>query len=202
MLDDLMIDDTAPAQAVTREDWLTLAVAALRPEFTAAGLTIPAVRVACGFPSNARRSGAVGECWTSKASADGTVEILISPVIDAPRAVLEVLVHELVHACGHMNHGTRFGAACVSVGLMQAHSSWKATMGDSTFDARYAAVLSGLGAYPHARLTMNADKKVQPTRMLKAICSCGYTIRLSAKWAAQGLPTCPCGDQFTLANQE
>jgi hypothetical protein len=36
--------------------------------------------------------------------------------------------------------------------------------------------------------------------MLKAFCpSCGYTVRLTSKWAALGLPTCPLdGDEFTL----
>lgn len=199
MIDDTLIDDTVTDKAVTREDWLLLAVAALRLPFADAGLSIPTVRVTCGFPSNAKRSGAIGECWSSKASDDGTVEILISPTVDQPRAVLEVLVHELVHACGHMNHGARFGAACVKVGLTPVGSSWKSTKGGSTFDDRYATVLAGLGPYPHAKLNIGRETKTQPTRMLKAVCGCGYTIRLTAKWAAKGLPTCPCGDHFTLA---
>jgi hypothetical protein len=200
MLDDTLIDDTlTDDKAVTREDWLLLAVAALRLPFADAGLSIPTVRVTCGFPSNAKRSGAIGECWSSKASDDGTVEILISPTVDQPRAVLEVLVHELVHASGHMNHGARFGAACVKVGLTPVGSSWKSTKGGSTFDSRYATVLAALGPYPHAKLNIGRETKTQPTRMLKAVCGCGYTIRLTAKWAAKGLPTCPCGDSFTLA---
>lgn len=200
MIDDTaMIDDTIGLHS-TREDWLLAAVVALTPAFAAQGLTVPAVRVSCGFPSNAKRSGAIGECWSAKASNDRTVEILVSPTVDQPRAVLEVLVHELVHACGHMNHGARFGKACMMMGLMPTGSSWKSTKGDSTFDTRYQAVLSGLGAYPHAKLNMRAEVKTQATRMLKALCpSCGYTIRLTAKWAATGLPTCPCGDSFTLA---
>jgi hypothetical protein len=202
MLDDTLIDDTLlddTALHGTREDWLLAAVVALTPAFAAVGLSIPAVRVSCGFPSNAKRSGAIGECWSAKASGDNTVEILISPTVDQPLAVFEVLVHELVHACGHMNHGRYFAAACMSVGLTTVGASWKATKGDSTFNGRYYPILSGLGAYPHAKLNMRTDQKTQPTRMLKAVCGCGYTIRLTAKWAAIGLPTCPCGEQFTLA---
>ena len=197
MTDDLMVDDTAIHG--TREDWLLAAVVALTPTFAANGLSVPAVRVSCGFPSNAKRSGAIGECWSAKASGDNTVEILISPTVDQPRAVLEVLVHELVHASGHMNHASKFARACTSVGLTTVKTSWKATKGDSTFDFRYRDTLAGLGVYPHAKLNMRTDQKTQPTRMLKAVCGCGYTIRLTAKWAATGLPTCPCGDQFTLA---
>jgi hypothetical protein len=35
--------------------------------------------------------------------------------------------------------------------------------------------------------------------MLKALClGCGYTIRLTKKWADMGLPTCPCGDEMEM----
>lgn len=38
-------------------------------------------------------------------------------------------------------------------------------------------------------------KKKQSTRMLKASCECGYTIRLSKKWALSHGATCPqCGE--------
>lgn len=37
------------------------------------------------------------------------------------------------------------------------------------------------------------------SRHRKAVCpSCGYTIRLSKKWADHGMPTCPCGDKLEL----
>lgn len=204
MIDDTihMTDDTG-AYGI-REDWLTAAVVQLTPLFAAEGLTVPAqVRVSCGFPSNARRSGAIGEAWKAKASADGTVEILISPTVDNPRAVLEVLVHELVHACGYWTHAAgKFGAAATKVGLKACNGSWKATEGDASFDGRYGALLAGLGTYPHARLSLSGQKPKQPTRLLKAECpSCGYIIRLTAKHANRGLPTCVCGDHFTLASE-
>ena len=66
----------------TREQWLNAAVEEVRPFFTAYGHTLPqAIRVTCGFPSSAKRSGAIGECWSDKASGDGSIEILISPTI-------------------------------------------------------------------------------------------------------------------------
>jgi hypothetical protein len=43
-----------------------------------------------------------------------------------------------------------------------------------------------------------SNRKVQTTRRLKAVCpSCGYTVRLTSKWAALGLPSCPV-DSDTL----
>ena len=188
----------------TREQWLTAAVDALRPAFDALNKPVPlAIRAACGFPLHARRSKAVGQCWASTASADRTIEILISPVLAQPRAVFEVLVHELCHATdGAMNHGTAFQSVARAMGLVACGTgkqAWKATRGDEAFGPRYSALLDALGDYPHAELTPGAEAKVQPTRMLKLCCpSCGYTVRTTAKWVSVGLPTCPCGD--TLAN--
>lgn len=205
MIDDtVVIDDDTGAYGI-REDWLTAAVSQLTPLFAAQNLKVPAqVRVACGFPSNARRSGAIGECWSAKASADKTVEILISPTVDQPRAVLEVLVHELVHACGYMTHAaSKFGVAASKVGLKTCAGSWKATEGDASFDGRYSNLLMALGTYPHAKLSLSHQKPKQPTRLLKAECpSCGYIIRTTSKHANRGLPTCVCGDHFVLASEE
>jgi hypothetical protein len=188
-----------------REDWLSAAVSELRPFFDAVGAPLPAnVRVTCGFPSNAKRSGAIGECWADTASADKTFEVLISPVLDDPLRVFDVLVHELCHAtAGAMNHGINFQKLASAMLLVPAVSSFKATVQAPSFMQAYAPILEGLGAYPHAPLDLSV-RKTQGTRMLKAYCpSCGYTIRLTAKWAydAHGdvcLPTCPCGDDFTL----
>ena len=178
-----------------REDWLSAAVSELRPFFDAVGAPLPAnVRVTCGFPSNAKRSGAIGECWADTASADQTFEVLVSPVLDDPLRVFDVLVHELCHAtAGAMNHGINFQrvAAAMHLAPSAGPKGWKATGPAPEFDSVFWAIVQSLGPYPHAALTMNS-KKVQTTRMLKAVCpSCGYTVRLTQKWAALGLPSCP-----------
>ena len=187
----------------TREEWLTAAIEELRPVFDAVGKPLPkAIRVACGFPLNAKRSKAIGECWIASASADGVIEILISPVLADPVAVFEVLVHELCHATsGAFNHGVNFQKVA-SLMLLQAcgtgKETWKSTRGTTEFVNSYGALINGLDTYPHGQLTYT-DKKVQGTRMIKACCpSCGYTIRLTDKWVKQGLPTCPCGDDFAI----
>lgn len=188
---------------LTREDWLTAGVEELRPVFDAIGRPIPAkVRVACGFPLNARRSNAIGECHPSVNSGDNAVEILISPVLESPVEVFEVLVHELCHAtAGAMNHGINFQKVAFAMGLIavgHGREPWKSTKGDASFLPTYEPIINGLGHYPHAKLGFNTRKK-QSTRMLKAVCpSCGYTIRLTTKWASQGLPDCVCGDTFAL----
>lgn len=187
----------------TREDWLVAGVEELRPVFHALNKPIPQrIRVACGFPLDAKRSKAIGQCWADTASADKTIEILISPVLDKPVEVFEVLVHELCHAtAGAFNHGVNFRKVAEAMKLVAVgggREPWKSTKGAPDFVDAYGDMIKSLGDYPHAALTYK-EKKTQSTRMLKAYCpTCGYTVRLTQKWASQGLPTCPCGDEFTL----
>lgn len=179
----------------TREEWLTAALTEVRGTFLAEGLTLPdRIRITCGFPSTASRSGAVGQAWASTASADQTFEILISPVLDTPREVFETLVHEAIHCLPEcMNHGKHFGNAALRVGLQQGTKGWKNSVAGAGFDDRYKGFMDSLGAYPHAAISMGQTKK-QATRLLKAQCNaCGYTIRLTQKWASMGLPECVCG---------
>jgi len=183
-----------------REDWLSAAVSELRPFFDAIGKPLPAnVRVACGFPLGANRTGALGQCWADTASADKTFEILINPKLANPIDVFEVLVHELCHStAGAMNHGVNFQKVAALMHLEATPvDGWKATARGPEFLPTFGAIVDSLGPYPHAALTMST-KKVQTTRMLKAVCpSCGYTVRLTSKWAALGLPSCPV-DSDTL----
>jgi hypothetical protein len=186
----------------TREEWLTAAVEEFRAVFAAQASPIPLkVRVTCGFPSTARRSGAIGECWADTASADKSMEVMISPVLSDPYRVVDVLVHELCHTtAGSMNHGVAFQKVADAMHLIPAagKAGYKATTGGDAFRAAFGAIIDGLGAYPHAQLSMTSRKK-QDTRMFKAICpTCGYTVRLSKKWADKGLPTCIDGDTFVL----
>ena len=188
---------------ITREEWLNAAVAELRPMFDLYAASIPQkVRVTCGFPLDAKRSKAIGQCFSDANSADRNFEILISPVLDDPLRVFDVLTHELIHSlAGCMNHGAAFQMHCDNLHLIPnglGKQGYKSTVSGTKFVEVFGEIIRSLGDYPHAALSY-ADKKVQRTRMLKAECpSCKYTIRLTAKWAAMGLPTCVCGDCFQL----
>lgn len=194
-------------QFSTREDWLTQGVTELRPFFEIAGHTLPeAIRVACGFPYAAPRSRAIGQCWNDSASGDRTFEILISPELAEPGRVFDVLVHELCHTVpGTKGHGVAFQRVARAMLLAPSgigKNPWGSTVQADGFMDQYAEIIGSLGAYPHAKLTPGQMKKTQTTRMLKASCpSCGYTVRLSAKWAAQGLPICPV-DHTEMTSEE
>jgi hypothetical protein len=120
-----------------------------------------------------------------------------------PLKVFEVLVHELCHATsGAFNHGINFQKIANTMHLKAIGSGrqpWKSTVGNDQFESIYSDIIDSLGEYPHAELKSDRQIKKQTTRLLKACCpSCGYTVRLTQKWADQGLPTCPCGDDLAI----
>lgn len=181
----------------TREAWLQDAAGELAHLILAAsGQSLPAtLRVACGFPSTFRRSGALGETFAPKDSADGATEILISPTLSEPWQVLAVLARQLLLSVAS---GAAFSRACAAAGITPGKPCEVPTVINCSTITDLA---SALGEYPHAELSL-ADRPKAPTRLLKGLCpSCGYTIRLSAKWAQQGMPTCPCGDLLNLAGE-
>ena len=182
----------------TREAWLQDAAAELAPLILgSSGHTLPAnLRVACGFPSTFRRSGALGETFAAKDSADGAVEILISPTLSDPGEVLAVLARQLMMTVAS---GAALTRAIYSAGIVNSKPHEVPATG---MCPDITEVALALGEYPHAELSLAARPKA-PTRLLKGLCpTCGYTIRLSQKWATQGMPTCICGDTFNLETTE
>jgi len=180
----------------TREAWLQDAAAELSPLIEAAAGHSPptALRVACGFPSTFRRSGALGETFRPGDSADATTEILISPTLSDPMAVLAVLARQLMQTVAS---GAHLNASYAAAGIVPGKPCDVPTATAS----RMQATAQALGEYPHAELSL-ADRPKAPTRLLKGLCpTCGYTIRLSAKWANKGMPTCICGDTFNLETE-
>jgi hypothetical protein len=185
-------------QHVTREEWLVAMTEALRPTFEDAGFTIPAVRVSCSWPSRQIRKR-IGECWTSRASKDGSRQIFITPILDEGFAVVEVLVHELLHAVlpDDVHHKGPFRKGMKALGLIGKPT---ATNAGPELTERLHVLCLEVGDYPHSALSLkDPGVKKQNTRMLKVQCpACDYTVRTTAKWIEVGLPTCPCGEEMKL----
>jgi hypothetical protein len=204
MADTNIIDRSAVAKVadMTGEQWLKRAETALRPMFTRAGLTIPDdIRYAVAFPSAGARSHTIGECWARAASSDDRHTIIIRADQWQATDVLAVLIHELLHASLPFGsgHGPAFKAK-----MQGLHLTGPATATSLTHEGRiamshlcYFTALGGLGDPPWGKLRFDTSlvsdrPKTQGTRMLKASCPCcGYTIRLTRKWAEKGLPDCP-----------
>jgi hypothetical protein len=180
----------------TREEWLNAAVDLLRPIFKArAKVALPKnIRISCGWTSTGRRSSRIGECWSKKSSADGHIEMFISPTLSDLIDVLQVTTHECVHAGVGLEakHGPIFKAAAHAMGL---EGKMKATVAGEAFKAEVAKpILAKLGAYPHGALSggLSSGPKKQATRLIKVWCpECEYTTRITQKWIDVALPTCP-----------
>jgi len=180
----------------TRESWLHAGLEFIRPLFDDINKTVPKkIRVSCGFPSRnalGNRLRAIGECWSDKASKGSYFEIFVSPLINDPVHVLDVLTHEVVHAvvgleCGHKKP---FRMVAVAVGL---EGSMKSTTAGEELKGRLEKIAKTLGPYPHDVLAkMTNGKKKEGCRQLKVSCAdCGYTIRITKKWIEVALPCCP-----------
>lgn len=193
----------------TREDWLQRAISALRPLFTRVNTPIPkSLHVSVGFPSNRALSSkhqAIGQCWGGESSSDKRHHIFISPVVSKPVKVLEVLVHECVHAAVGLTekHRGRFKRIAVELGLRGKMTS---THAGGELTAELEVIAKMLGKYPHGALdpAMRPVKK-QPTRLLKAVASecCGYLVRVTLKWLdEEGEPLCPHGEKMRVTGWE
>lgn len=199
---------------ITREAWLHAAIDALRTRFTEVGLPLPErLHVSVGFGYGAKRESAtvLGQCWAARASEDGVNHIFISPELDDTARVLDVLMHELIHAADDCKSGHKgaFAEAATRLGL---EGPMTATRASVTLAAEMVCLAESLGAYPHGKLSaskvpaktpVGPDGKPVPThsgpakqttRMLKVVCAggTGYTVRLSRKWLDVGAPLCPC----------
>lgn len=184
---------------MNREEYLNRYAKKLVPLFKAAGyeLDLEKVRISVGFPGGGNARTRIGECWSNTASADGTTQIFISPILGKIEKVDHVIVHELVHAVvgNKAGHGATFAKCARAVGLT---GKMIATTASPELRERLNAINASVGTYPHAGLRMS-DKptKTQTTRMKKITCSdCGYVLRTSATWLSIGLPTCCCGGAF------
>lgn len=181
---------------MNREAWLQAAVEKLKPIFKGHGYDVPDLQVSVGWPSRSPLGAkrAIGQCcWSLADNADKKPQIFISPLLEdvtEPMGVLATLLHEIVHAVVGCDakHGPKFAKAAKVMGLEGKPTS---THASEDLVIRLKQISEELGAFPHKKIVPHQEPKKQTTRMKKATCDCGYTIRLAKKWADVGLPGCP-----------
>ncbi len=178
----------------TREAWLLEACEHLRPVLRDAGVECPPVSVSMGFPKGGRGRGrSIGQCWPEQAAADGRPAIFVSPVLVNAERILDVLLHELVHAgvgtsCGHRGKFVTVARACGLVGPPTATSA------GPELSRRLNAIAQTLGPLPHAALSVVEEPK-QTTRLRLWQCDCEVKVRVASD---QFDATCNrCGSRFT-----
>lgn len=181
----------------TRERWLVRGAEELGVILKkAAGVDAPPSHVSVGFPKGPHGRGrAIGQCWNGALSEDGRAHLFVSPELGAPTRVLDVLLHEVIHAavgteCGHRG---AFAKAARAVGLVRP---WTATTAGPELQARLEAVAARLGAYPHSVLAVLS--KPRPGSRLRLFeCECGVKVRAGRD---ELRATCDdCGSKFERA---
>ena len=184
----------------TREEWLTLVARQCEVLFCDQGYDIPKYKVTCGFPSKSAVSPTktrLGECWAAEHSDGNIYELFISPLLDDPIRVTDILIHEMAHAVvgTKAGHGGAFKKVALAVGLTGKMASTEA---GEALKAWITTLVEGVGPYPHHKLTpTHKEKKAQKGRMLKAECpdcraeGSPYIVRMSAETMKRGVPLCP-----------
>jgi hypothetical protein len=184
----------------SREAWLTEAADRLNDLIGEKTDLEPSKRilVSMGWPRRDRGGKVIGQCYPSKTSM-GVNHIFITPTLSAPTRILDVLLHELVHAaddCQNAHKGP-FTRAIRALGL---EGKPTATTAGKELTVALKALVKELGPYPHSVLTAGdyGPAKPQKTRMLKIECpatsACGFICRATrSQIDAVGLPTCACG---------
>ena len=183
-------DQAGIAHYSLREAWLLAGVELLRPLFASKRHILPICQVSVGFASTGNRAGHIGQCW-STGSSDGKVnQIFISPALVDAVAVLDTLVHELVHAvddCQH-KHGKEFKKIALSLGLKGPMRSAGA---GADLLPKLQALAQQLGPYPHAQLHVPSKRLVIRNRPRAQCKTCGYQVPMLKKFLAFGPPICP-----------
>lgn len=199
----------------TREQWLSAATIELRKHIKAtSGVVVPAVNVSVGFPGGrGDKTGVIGQCWNKSVVANKRPAIFISPVLNDKVRILDVLLHEMVHAAhpeaGHKGDFAKTAKAAGLTGKMTA------TVASPELKATLTKMAKRLGRWTDGSIKTTGtvtitDPKTglprkttpwgapkQSTRMLKVQCpDDGYTVRTTAKWLEVGLPVCPCGTEM------
>lgn len=191
----------------TREAWMLAAVEAIRPWFTAEGETLPPVRISIGWPGGrGNKQNVLGQCWAASAVDDGIPAIFVTPSQKEPTDILRTIVHECIHAAGHMHHRMPFQKVARKFGFTNGGKTATDRAESPDLYATLDELAAALGPFPHAAVNGSnvngagnaADPSappVQATRMLKVWCdNDGYTMRATKKWLEAAVPSCPLCD--------
>lgn len=187
----------------TREGWLVAASELLDEAFfNGNGYTLPAKKAcSCGFPKGAR-GRAIGQCWGTSTSSDGTANMFICPTLDEPISVLATLLHELIHAWNDCVDGHKgpFKKLVKQFGLAGKATATYAEEGSELW-LKLSHISEQLGPYPHKKMVPNG-KKAKRGSMGGWVRYCSvneqtYKVLVSPKMVEEhGAPRDPFGDEM------
>jgi hypothetical protein len=140
----------------TREGWLNAALPHVKAIIEEHGWKVPGnLQLSVGWPKGSGE--AIGQCYSKGAAHDGeTWNIFIAPDLTDPARVLDVLLHELIHATvgleeKHSGQFKKLAQLCGLTGKMTA------TVAGDRLQEQLNAIVEELGPYPH--VGMHKEKK-------------------------------------------
>ena len=187
-------------QFKTREEWLEAALNEFRLGLLSLDPMPEKIRVSIGWPKGSRggkNSHTIGQCWYT--ADDKIPQVYISPDQNDPVRILDILLHEAIHACyPNDGHKGAFKRAAKRVGLV---GKMTATSAGDELKAKLIELNSLLGDFPHSKLNADQARKKQSTRMVKMYCETdGYICRASQSAINEfGSVICPaCGERMEI----
>lgn len=183
----------APNSPQTREAWLEEALPLIGDLFEEAGYALPTVKVSCSFPGGGSPSKRIGECWPKGLSSAGLNEIFISPYLDEPIQVLDVLVHECAHAVDdcQSGHGKGFKKIAEAVGL---EGPMRSAHAGEDLRATLAFMSEFIGPYPHSKLQAPTKRTRKKRATLASFtctgCSGSFYVTEGAACLVNSCPFC------------
>ena len=173
-----------------REGWLQSAVKEVSPLFKLLGYQVPSVEISVGFTGCGKNTNSIGECWPTVLAGDNSNHIFITPTLEDPFQVLEVITHELVHAiddCKH-KHGKEFKRIATQIGL---EGPMRATTAGDILSIELRRIAKELGKFPHRKLSLPIKKMVIRQRPSAECPECEYRVPMLKLYCQFGAPLCP-----------
>lgn len=208
---------TIPTHKInSREQWLKIAAAIITDEIITPVIDIPTplIRYSLTAPKTGQSKGIVlGECWNRAASTDAHNEIFITANLDDSARILDVLVHEMIHAYDNNQNGHKgpFISLCKLVGLEggdngRSKNSFTCTIAGAKLKTQLEDIIETIGDIPHAAMDSNlSGKPKQKNRQLLVSCKrCDFKFRASRKIIdSMTSQTCLCcGDDSLIVEHK
>jgi len=162
----------------TREAWLMAATEMFRPTFYQMGFPLPdVVRPSMGFPSKMRGGKVVGQCHF--ATDDLNPQVFVSPTHGEELAILDTLLHELIHSA--MGPGVGHAGDFVRVAKLWGYTGpFTVCVPSPELKAKLEEIAKVLGPIPHSKITLvQKVKRIQGTRLRLWECGCGVKVRVA-----------------------
>ncbi len=189
----------------TREAWLMAAIEQLSDEFFEdCDFPLPTrLRASCGFPKGGSGK-AIGQCWSEECSKDGYFELFVSPEIDDPSRVLDVMLHELIHAAVGTEEGHKgdFKMLARAFGLEGPMRATVVSEGSELW-GRLQVLVGSLGEYQHSAMT-NKKKPAKENKWVRFVSTTELTYKCVInvdRVEEFGAPVDPWGEAMEPVNK-